>query len=215
VKGVRSEESLFRQCYEPKDWVFVFACPTTRRSFLRARAYGEFCHQFKNWEHYKSLFLNEFEKCIVPFERTFGLTIVRLPKSRQFGRILCTTNAVVLFAHCDGSSHRIEFADGMIPYGPLIEGVEKTYSGILELSVCRPGDFADQLKSHAPRSAVKSVNAHLDAVGWLWFYGAFFSRLAREQCSYAEAIMAASAVFARPPSPPTQGASSKTAMPSQ
>jgi hypothetical protein len=189
------QRSLFRQCYEPKDWIFVFACPTTKQAFQTARAYGEFCHQFNNWEHYRSLFLSEFERCIVPFERAFGLTILRMPGSRKFCRVLSGTRAVVLFAHCDGGSRRIEFADGMIPYNQIVRSVATTYSGLLELYVCQPGDLAEQLKGHAPGSAIKAVSAYLDAVGWLSFYGAFFSRFAKEECSYAEAITDASALF--------------------
>jgi hypothetical protein len=187
------EYSNFRRVFKLEDWTFVFALPTTSQQFTRAQAYGEFCLVFEDFSDYKCRFLDEFDDVIAKFEGRGGLRIVRFASSRDYARALRADRPVVLYTHSfDGW---LEFSDGMIDFASVVQRVSPDFRGIADISACQPLGFDEALKRRVPGCAVKIMLCDLTAVGWIQFYGYFFSEFLLRPRSYAEAIENTSAVF--------------------
>jgi hypothetical protein len=115
----------------------------------------------------------------------------------HFGRILevRAESPVILFSHWD--SERVEFADGLQSISKVVEAVPRTFSGVLDLSVCHPGKLVARLKVERPSIAmIRFTNVSTTPKLWLLFYLALFKALAENQLSYLEALDQTLAGFA-------------------
>lgn len=180
-----------------KDCTFVYALPTSENRFRRSESLGEFAHFFsKGWAEYSPALLTKFERLFVPLE-TLGLTVVRYPRAAAFARLLHGTRAVVLFAHCNCVNQTIEFSDGMIHIGSIVQAVSPDFAGVADLSACDSDEFGMHLKQQAPHSAIGMSPVRLSSRFWLLYYATLFRLFADKTTTYAEALEYATATCRR------------------
>jgi hypothetical protein len=188
-------DSVYRTSLRLSDWTFVFGLPTQKSEFEWSRAVGEFCHNFDSWGSYDEYLLSRLTKLILPL-RSCGLRVVLCANSRKLRGALQRDRAVVLYTHCNSTSRRLEFREGMIDFETVARGISRDFSGIADISACEAAGLECVIKAKAPRCAVKVVPCKLDALGWLRFYATFFLQFSEREMSYAEAIVLTSAAEA-------------------
>jgi hypothetical protein len=189
------QQSAFRRIMEVHDWTFAFGLPRSETQFTYALAVGEYAHEYHDgWHSYVRLILNPFETYIAPFEKV-GLTIPKAVTSRRFAKLLRGTRGAVLFTHCNYAKGLLEFADGMVAYEDVVASVPANFTGIVDVSACKPVGFDRLLKGRAHECVAKITKARLKPVEWLKFYSYMFSEFATGPKSYAEAILNTTRLF--------------------
>lgn len=188
------DEYPFRRSMSLSDWTFVLGVPDSERGFEHASAVGQYCLGYADWNDYENRFLSHFRKTILPLEQV-GLQIVREATVKQFGRQLTETRGVILFSHCDYDKNEIEFSDGMQPYTRIMKLIRPDFCGIIDVSVCAPKGIYRLIKARAPGCGVRMTEVKTWPAMWFRFTAYLLTEFAVKDCSYAQAILTASALF--------------------
>jgi hypothetical protein len=195
----------------PRDWTFVFGCPSSKWRFTCARARGEFCHSYADWADYQRRLLSPYRGLFPYLARTHGLRILHMPSATQLQRALASASNFVLFAHCDKRTRRVELREGMVSFERLLDCIPRQFAGIADLSVCEPDDLPLLVKARAPQANVRATGSQLTAVGWLHFYAYLFITMAESPRSYAQALLESASRFRSSPGVSSGGAESEEA----
>ena len=190
------DDSPFRAPMRLTDWTFALAQPVTKRAFRAAQAVGEYCHGYDDWDDYRRRFLSIFQTYVEPLE-AIGLNIRRATTSSQYAKLLRGFRGVVLFTHCNRSTGRLEFSDGMVTYESVVRMVSGDFRGIVDVSACNPIGFDVLLKGKAPLCGVKITEDELWPRRWLMFNSHLLSNFAIREMSYAEAIVRTSEALSK------------------
>jgi hypothetical protein len=187
-------ESPFRRARRLSEWIFVLGVPDSEPGFENATAVGEYCLNYRDWSDYENRFLPHFRNYLSPREEV-GLRIVREATLKRFIGQLQGTNGVILFSHCNDERGLIEFADGMHPYAAIAEGLSPEFVGIIDISVCAPKGIHALLSARAPGCGIRATKEEVWPAMWFRFVAYLLSEFAVKECSYAEALLATTALF--------------------
>lgn len=178
---------------QPADCAVLFALPTSRVGFewLRFEAQSEYANRFLlGWDQYEEV-CNDLNDAVVRYKAQ-GVTHVALDARREgWPRAFLDSDVVIIFAHWmefDTGAGAIEFSDGPFSVDALVDQIPEDFTGVIDLSVCHPFGFADQVARHKPNCSVCYAEYAVSPSIWAEIYCSIFEVLRRTGMDYREAV---------------------------
>jgi hypothetical protein len=172
----------------PWNCLMAFGVPTTMEEFESDLALGrnDFARQIGDPRTFKTAFLKDF-RTTTSTMRKLGLYVKQNATVQALADAFTLGFPVtILYSHWNLTTGCIELRDGLQSPQTITEIVPRSYSGLIDLTVCTPPALAKQLFRAREELYVMWNENELDARFWLWFYVALFKLLSENEMTYLD-----------------------------
>jgi hypothetical protein len=178
---------------KPADCVVLIALPTSRSGFewSRAQAQSEYANRFLlGWDQYEGV-SDDLTDAVERYKSQGVKHVAVDARQEEWLRTLSEAEVVIIFAHWIESAAgagAIEFWDGPCSVEELVDQIPVDFNGVIDLSVCHPFGFADQVARHRPNCSVCYAEYAVSPSIWAEIYCSIFEVLRRTGMDYREAV---------------------------
>jgi hypothetical protein len=175
---------------------YAVACafPTSREDFdasLR-HPYSEYAKRFVGgWSQYEPV-CSVLQSGMTRYRSLGVLRVEERVKQATWREFFDCASVAILFAHHivrnDGNEY-IELWDTVLDPKTFAQLTPAGFTGVVDLSVCGPGRFVDQLKRHLPNCTVSYSTQNVSPMIWSQIYGDVFELLIRFPGSSYEDVL--------------------------
>jgi hypothetical protein len=164
------------------DCAVAYAFPITQKDYKCSleQVHSEYAKRFLGrWNQYEPVASGL--KSGIQRYRILGVTrLEERVTAAAWQTLFARHSVVILFAHrieqLDGQEC-VEFWDSRIDPDAFVELVPGDFAGVIDLSVCGPGVFVEELKRRLPRCTVSYSTEKVSPMIWSEIYGDIFEVL--------------------------------------
>ncbi|MBF0607398.1 MAG: hypothetical protein SFH39_08120 [Candidatus Magnetobacterium sp. LHC-1] len=192
---------------KPHNCALAFAIPLDEDSFEQNRKVPDREYTKKNlqdnWEWCYLEVAGIYEKMETKFQQLgvnmfYNVTFKRFKYLLECGEF----DVIILFAHFRNNESGlckpgIEFFDGFATIPEIVNAVPYDFSGILDLTVCKPETLVVKLKERNLKYLIKSGFVNLTPAIWIDFYLLLFKYLYDNKATYVKALEETMYIFSK------------------
>lgn len=172
----------------PDECALLVGIPMTMEEFKADKLSGTKDFAKNKTDEAIQILINELTPVMSAISDT-GMHVHRHTTFQTLADVFKEAFAVIIpFTHYLNSKSLMELTDGLYDDAAIEDAIPVDYSGILDLSVCKPIKLADQLNFSRHNLRVRRTWDDLHIPTWAWFYLVFGKILASKPTTYLEAF---------------------------